>query len=173
MGHAKNILTRRAALKRLGLAVGAAYCSPLITGLSSAQAGSTASSPSDVSSVSAPSSTSAPSQASGPSGADNGQGSDRDQSNNRCSAPSGGERVGISRRDMDLANEAVSRGDAKPLREIFQIVQGRYPGQMIRVGFNANGRSRQYWLRMVTHTGSVQTVTVDALTGATVHVRGC
>jgi hypothetical protein len=163
-------LTRRAALRRLGLAVGVAYCSPALTGLSTAHAASAPSSSSSPSPATAPS---APSPASAPSGPENDRGSDGDTSQSRCSAPSGSEPVGISRRDMNLANAAVARGEARPLREIFQIVKRRHPGQMIRVGFNSNGRSREYWLRMVSQTGSVQTVTVDALTGATLNVRGC
>ena len=177
MTRATEILTRRAALKRLGLAVGAAYCSPMLTGMSSAQAQSTASSSSNPSAPSDPSAPSAPSSPSAPSGSENGGGRDRngrdETSHGECSGPSGSEGVEISRRDMDLANDAVARGEAKPLREIFQIVQDRHPGRMIRVGFNSNGRTRQYWLRMVTRSGSVQTITVDALTGATVDMRGC
>jgi hypothetical protein len=171
--RSNKLLTRRAALRRLGLAVGTAYCSPILTGVSSAYAASAPSSSSNPTPASAPT---PPSNASAPSGPENGQGSERedlDASQSRCSAPSGSEQLGISRRDMDLANDAVARGEAKSLREIFQIVKGRHPGRMIRVGFNSNGRTRQYWLRMVTQAGSMQTVTVDALTGATVNVRGC
>lgn len=173
MTRAPEKLTRRAALRRLGLGLGAAYCSPILTGLSRAQAASSASSssnPSPPSDPTAPSTPSAVSSPSSPSGAEN---DGRDGSQGGCSAPSGSERVEISRRDMELANEAVARGEAKPLREIFQTVQGRHPGRMIRVGFNSNGGNRHYWLRMVTQSGSVQTITVDALTGATISVRGC
>lgn len=186
MTCANEKLTRRAALRRLGLAVGAAYCSPMLTGMSSAQAASSASSttnptpPSDPTAPTAPSTPSAVSSPSSPSGAENqgGPGDDgRDDGPNgsqgECSGPSGSERIEISRRDMDLANDAVARGEARPLREILPIVQRRHPGRMIRVGFNPNGGARQYWLRIVTQSGSVQTVTVDALTGATVYVRGC
>jgi uncharacterized membrane protein YkoI len=74
---------------------------------------------------------------------------------------------------MTRANDAVARGDAKPLREIFGIVQRRHPGQMIRVRFTVTGDNRAYLIRMVTESGSVQTVTVDALSGATLGIGAC
>jgi uncharacterized membrane protein YkoI len=179
MSGSNTTLTRRAALARLGLAVGAVYCSPILTQLSSAQAASAPSapsSPSAASPASAPSAASPASPPSSPSGPGNNSSTDRDrqdQSAGGCSAPSGSEGITISRRDMTRANDAVARGDAKPLREIFGIVQRRHPGQMIRVRFTVAGNNRAYLIRMVTETGSVQTVTVDALTGATLGIGAC
>jgi uncharacterized membrane protein YkoI len=179
MSGSNTTLSRRAALARLGLAVGAVYCSPILTQLSSAQAASAPSapsSPSAASPASAPSAASPASPPSSPSGPGNNSSTDRDrqdQSAGGCSAPSGSEGITISRRDMTRANDAVARGDAKPLREIFGIVQRRHPGQMIRVRFTVAGNNRAYLIRMVTETGSVQTVTVDALTGATLGIGAC
>ncbi len=179
MTGSNTTLSRRAALARLGLAVGAVYCSPILTQLSSAQAASApsaSSSPSAASPASAPSAASPASPPSPPSGPGNNSSTDRDrqdQSAGGCSAPSGSEGITISRRDMTRANDAVARGDAKPLREIFGIVQRRHPGQMIRVRFTVAGNNRAYLIRMVTETGSVQTVTVDALTGATLGIGAC
>jgi uncharacterized membrane protein YkoI len=179
MSGSNTTLSRRAALARLGLAVGAVYCSPILTQLSSAQAASapsTPSSPSAASPASAPSAASPASPPSSPSGPGNNSSTDRDrqdQSAGGCSAPSGSEGITISRRDMTRANDAVARGDAKPLREIFGIVQRRHPGQMIRVRFTVAGNNRAYLIRMVTETGSVQTVTVDALSGATLGIGAC
>jgi uncharacterized membrane protein YkoI len=173
MSGSNTTLTRRAALARLGLAVGAVYCSPTLTQLSSAQA---ASAPSDASPPSPPSAASPASAPSSPSGPGNNTSTDRDrqdQSTGGCSAPSGSEGITISRRDMTRANDAVARGDAKPLREIFEIVQRRHPGQMIRVRFTVTGDNRAYLIRMVTESGSVQTVTVDALSGATLGIGAC
>jgi uncharacterized membrane protein YkoI len=179
MSGSNTTLSRRAALARLGLAVGAVYCSPILTQLSSAQAASApsaSSSPSAASPASAPSAASPASPPSSPSGPGNNSSTDRDrqdQSAGGCSAPSGSEGITISRRDMTRANDAVARGDAKPLREIFGIVQRRHPGQMIRVRFTVAGNNRAYLIRMVTETGSVQTVTVDALSGATLGIGAC
>ena len=179
MSGSNTTLTRRAALARLGLAVGAVYCSPILTQLSSAQAASAPSapsSPSTASPASAPSAASPASPPSSPSGPSNNTSTDRDrqdQSAGGCSAPSGSEGITISRRDMTRANDAVARGDAKPLREIFGIVQRRHPGQMIRVRFTVAGNNRAYLIRMVTESGSVQTVTVDALSGATLGIGAC
>ena len=195
MSGSNTTLSRRAALARLGLAVGAVYCSPILTQLSSAQAASAPSAPSSPSAASPASAPSAASPASppsspsgpgnnspsgpgnnSPSGPGNNSSTDRDrqdQSAGGCSAPSGSEGITISRRDMTRANDAVARGDAKPLREIFGIVQRRHPGQMIRVRFTVAGNNRAYLIRMVTETGSVQTVTVDALSGATLGIGAC
>jgi uncharacterized membrane protein YkoI len=179
MSGSNTTLSRRAALARLGLAVSAVYCSPILTQLSSAQAASAPSapsSPSAASPASAPSASSPASPPSSPSGPSNDTSTDRDrqdQSTGGCSAPSGSEGITISRRDMTRANDAVARGDAKPLREIFGIVQRRHPGQMIRVRFTVAGNNRAYLIRMVTETGSVQTVTVDALSGATLGIGAC
>ncbi|WP_131801578.1 PepSY domain-containing protein [Cognatiyoonia koreensis] len=74
---------------------------------------------------------------------------------------------------MTNANAAIARGEAKSLREVFSIVQNRYPGRLIRVGFNGARGGSEYWIQMVTPNGTVQTVTVDALSGATLGVRGC
>lgn len=193
MSGSSKPITRRAALARLGLAVGAAYCSPALTQLSSAQAASAPSALSEPSEASAPSAPSrvsrptaptaptAPSRAtrpSTPSGSETISSSNRNDRNRStqqqgCSAPSGSEGIGISSRDNNLANEAVARGTAKPLREIFDIVQRNHKGQLIRVGFNQSGGGNQYWIRMVSPSGAVQTVTVDALTGRTLRVGGC
>lgn len=179
MSGSNTTLTRRAALARLGFAVGAVYCSPILTQLSIAQAASApsaSSSPSAASPASAPSAASPASPPSSPSGPGNNTSTDRDrqdQSTGGCSAPSGSEGITISRRDMTRANDAVARGDAKPLREIFGIVQRRHPGQMIRVRFTVTGDNRAYLIRMVTESGSVQTVTVDALSGATLGIGAC
>jgi uncharacterized membrane protein YkoI len=179
MSGSNTTLSRRAALARLGLAVSAVYCSPILTQLSSAQAASAPSapsSPSAASPASAPSASSPASPPSSPSGPSNDTSTDRDrqdQSTGGCSAPSGSEGITISRRDMTRANDAVARGDAKPLREIFGIVQRRHPGQMIRVRFTVTGDNRAYLIRMVTESGSVQTVTVDALSGATLGIGAC
>ena len=179
MSGSNTTLSRRAALARLGLAVGAVYCSPILTQLSSAQAASAPSAPSPPSAASpasAPSAASPASPSSSPSGPGNNSSTDRDrqdQSTGGCSAPSGSEGITISGRDMTRANDAVARGDAKPLREIFGIVQRRHPGQMIRVRFTVTGDNRAYLIRMVTESGSVQTVTVDALSGATLGIGAC
>jgi len=73
---------------------------------------------------------------------------------------------------MQRAQAAVARGEAKPLREIVSIVQSQHPGRLIKVGFSTKN-GPQYWLQMVSGSGSVQTVTVEAGSGRVASVKGC
>ncbi len=165
-----KLISRRLALARLGLGIGAAYCAPMTVGLSRAHAASTPSSPSPPSSATPPS---APTQASAPE-APPGEGEEaNDLQSSYCSHPSGAERATISRRDMQRAQAAVNRGEALPLREIVSIVQRRHPGRLIRVGFQSEGTVHRYRLFMVSGGGTVQAITVDAGSGDTASVRGC
>lgn len=178
-------ISRRQALGRLGLALGAAYCAPLVvsasqaraaSGSSPASSASRASTPSGPSPASEPSRASAPSSTSAPSSPvrDNGTKSDAgNQLRTGCSQPSGASRATISRRDMQRAQAAITRGDAKTLREVVEIVQRNHPGRLIKVGFQGSGADQAYWLQMVSGGGSVQTITVDAGSGAIISVRGC
>lgn len=170
-------ITRRQALRRLGLAIGAAYCAPFVAGLSQARAASGSSSASPASSASPPSRPSPASAPSSPSAPSNpARDADRDvkgPSRNGCSQPSGSSRATINRRDMERAQAAVARGEAKTLREIVTIVQRQYPGRLIKVGFQGSGADQAYWLQMVMGGGSVQTVTVDAGSGMITSVGGC
>lgn len=168
MSNMGTKMNRRQAMARLGLVAGAAYCAPLVTQISRARASSGVSEPSAPSPASPPSAPSSPSPSmSTPSSPETASAA------SSCSQPSGAERATISRRDMRRAEAAVSRGDAKPLREIVNIVQNRHPGRVIKVGFRNQGSKNQYWLKIVSHSGRVQIVTVDAGSGVVSSVKGC
>ena len=182
MSNMGTKMNRRQAMARLGLVAGAAYCAPLVTQISRARAASGVSEPSAPSSASPPSpsppAASSPSPPSSPSPSmptpsTPTSGTKTTPAASGCSQPSGAERATISRRDMRRAEAAVSRGDAKPLREIVGIVQNRHPGRVIKVGFQNQGSKNQYWLKIVSHSGRVQIVTVDAGSGVVSSVKGC
>ena len=186
MSRATEPLTRRQALARLGLGLGAVYCAPYVAGLSAARADENDSSSSSTPSSSDPEPPDDPDPGDdpGPDDAkpdptDDGEssedtGPDRESApRTGCTAPSGPTQASISRRDMQSAQAAVARGDAKPLREIVAIVQREHPGRLLRVGFRNNGGTATYWLRMVAGGGVVQTVQVDAGSGRVTSIGGC
>lgn len=184
-------ITRRAALMRLGLGAASAYVSPSIVGLSAAHAQSAASdptrpsaptrastptppsSPSPVSRASTPSRPGTSNPTSGPSSP---SGSNAQRATSGPSAcrqpnlPNGGQ---MSRRDYELAQQAIARGDARPLSEVINTVQSQYPGRIVRVGFSGNGPSGVFRIRIVSQTGAVVSVSVNAKSGAITGVQNC
>ncbi len=119
-------ISRRQALARLGLAAGAAYVAPAMTGLSRAQASSGSSGSSAASPASPASQASTTSQPSQPSGAED----------DGCQLGTVPEHATISRSDMRDAQRAISQGRALPLREVVNQVKKRHPGRLINVGFS-------------------------------------
>jgi hypothetical protein len=186
MTQAKRI-SRRAALARLGLGAASMYMSPIILGLSKAHAASSvsiASSPSPASSTSTPNAPSratppsAPSAASSPSGpsepgsrADIGvSGPSGPGSCRQTALPDGAQ---ITRRDYERAQQAISRGDAQPLRDVLNSVQSKYPGRLLRVGFSQSGRSPAFRVVIVNSSGAIVSITVDARSGQITNVQNC
>ncbi len=177
-------ISRRAALARLGLSAASVYMSPGILGISRAHAASSVSSPSPVSPAtppSPPSNPSPPSAASNPSGpsqpADRAGGSSSRASGpstsgtcRQTSLPGGGQ---ITRQDYERAQQAIARGDARPLREVLNSVQSRHPGRMLRVGFSESGRSPAFRVVIVNRSGAIVSVTVDAKSGQITNVQNC
>lgn len=99
--------------------------------------------------------------ASGPSGAGSCQ---------QTSLPDGGQ---ITRREYENAQQAIARGDAKPLRDVLDDVQTRHPGRLLRVGFSENGRSASFRVVIVNRSGAIVSVTVDAKSGQITKVQNC
>jgi hypothetical protein len=174
MSNPSAPITRRQALQRLGVVTGVAYCAPQVTSISQARAASQSSAPSRSSTASEPSPPSSPSGPTTVSAPTSASGSEE-----AVSAPSGcrgatsEERATISRRDKRRADEAVSSGRARPLREILRSVQKQHPGRLIKVGFKRQGTENQYWLKVISQNGRVQTLTVDASTGVISNIKGC
>ena len=190
-------ITRRAALMRLGLGTASTYVIPSIVGLSAAHAQSAASDPSPASApsppsapspVSAPTPPSAPSpvsRASSPSRLDtpnssSGPSAPRQSNEGRANSgpsacrqpnlPNGGQ---MTRRDYELAQQAIAKGDARPLSEVINTVQSRYPGRIVRVGFSGSTRASVFQIRIVSNSGAVVSVSVNAKSGAITGVQNC
>jgi hypothetical protein len=190
MTKAKPI-SRRAALARLGLGAASVYMSPAMLGLSKAHAASSASAPSPASPASPPSppsKASPPSPASppsAPSAVSSPSGPSRPASSTGNTSPSGPSGPGscrqtslpdgaqITRRDYERAQQAISRGDAQPLRKVLDNVQSRHPGRLLRVGFSRNGRTPSFRVVIVNRSGAIVSVTVDAGSGQITNVQNC
>lgn len=185
---ARKPISRRVALARLGLGAATAYVSPVMLGLSMAHAASNSSEPSETSApspasspspASAPSPVSAPSRPSSPSGPSQPEGGDNNSnisgpsdagSCSQTELPNGGQ---ITRREYERAQEAISRGEARPLREVLNNVETEHPGRLLRVGFSEDGRSSRFRVVIVNRSGAIVSVTVDARTGQITNVQNC
>lgn len=168
---AKPNITRRAALARLGLTAASVYMAPGIFGVSVAHASSgvsAASPPSPASPASPPSPASNPSPPSGPSRP--GSVNENADSCRQPSLPNGGQ---ITRQEYDRAQQAIQRGDARPLRDVLRTVEQDYPGRLLRVRFSGRGRSHEFRVTIVNPSGAIVSVTVDAKTGQITNVQNC
>lgn len=186
----KASISRRTALARLGLGVATTYMAPTIAGISVAHAASGVSdpsapsppspaspastptppsSPSPASPASDPSAPSSPSPVSGPS-QPGGSGPSGPGACRQSTLPGGGQ---ITRNDYEQAQRAISRGEARPLREVLNTVQNQHPGRIVTVGFSQNGRSTSYRVLTVSRSGAVLSITVNARTGQITRVQSC
>jgi len=68
--------------------------------------------------------------------------------------------------DHDDAREAVARGEALPLSEILRIVRRVEPGEVIEVELERDDGRLEYEIEVLTQSGRVRKVTLDARTGA-------
>ncbi|PVA08143.1 PepSY domain-containing protein [Thalassorhabdomicrobium marinisediminis] len=77
----------------------------------------------------------------------------------------------MSRRDYERAQQAIQRGQARPLREVLTRVQASHPGTVIRVGFSSDGGS--FRVLTVNNSGAVVSVRVDAASGRITGAQAC
>ena len=176
-------ISRRAALARLGLGALAAYAAPTVMGLSEARAGSSPTPPSNPTPPSAPTPPSNPTPPSDPTAPSSPSDSDGGRAaTNDPSGPSGpGDcRVArtdgaaqISQQDYSRAQRAISRGEARPLREVLDSVMSEHPGRLVQVGFSETGAAPFYRLQIVAGGGAVLSVSVNAASGRIISVRNC
>lgn len=168
---------RRAALVRLGLGAVVAYATPAFTTLSQAHAssgsggGSGGSGGGGGDGGSGGSGGDAGDGGSGGSGGASGGEADTGSSAaSAASAASGASAASsdgpatISSRDHRKAQRAVQEGRALPLREVLKTVNESVNGRLISVSFKEDRRSATYVLRMVSDTGRLMEVSVDART---------
>ena len=157
---------RRAAMRRLGLAVTAAYIVPEVFMLSEARASSSASS--HVSYVTPPTPPSAPNNIDEIE-------ADEKQSDacQKATASEVNQPVSISRSDFERAQEAVEAGYAKPLEAIWPEFSRNYSGKVIGIEFTGFRWRPRFRFKAISVSGHLETVIVSARTGIIEKIVGC
>ena len=158
--------SRRAALRRLGLAVATVYIVPEIVMLSGARASSSASGggsfvtpptpptpPSDVDTIEADVKVSDTCQ--------------------KASASERNQSITVSQSDFDRAQEAVEAGYAKPLQAIWPQFSSNYSGKVIGIEFTGFRWRPRYRFKAISASGHLETVIVSARTGLIEKIVGC
>lgn len=69
-------------------------------------------------------------------------------------------------RDQDLAREALQRGEVLPIARILELVAQHLPGDVIEVQLDERRGQLEYEIRVLTPTGRVRELVLDARTGA-------
>lgn len=161
-------ISRRDALRRLGLTAATAYVAPGFLTISSARASSSVSEPSEAS-VPTP-----PTPPTAPSNVDEIEFDETESDHCETTKEQGQPgQITISRNDMKRAQEAVDAGYAKPLNEIWQGIVAEYPGRIIKVEFTGFRWRPRYRLRGISKSGQLETVIVSARTGLIERIVGC
>ncbi len=159
--------SRRAAMRRLGLAVATAYIVPEVVMLSGARA-STSSSVSGGSFITPPTPPTAPSNVDAIEA--DAQVSDTCQ---KASASDANQPITISQSDFDRAQEAVEAGYAKPLEAIWPEFGSNYSGKVIGIEFTGFRWRPRYRFKAISANGHLETVIVSARTGLIEKIIGC
>lgn len=160
--------SRRAAMRRLGLAVATAYIVPETIMLSGARA-STSSTPSSGGSFATP-----PTPPTAPSDVDEIEADVRDS--DACQKANTRERnqaMTISQSDFDRAQDAVTAGYAKPLEAIWPEFSSNYSGKVIGIEFTGFRWRPRYRFKAISANGHLETVIVSARTGLVEKIVGC
>lgn len=160
--------SRRAAMRRLGLAVTTAYIVPEIVMLSGARASSSSSASGGGSFVTPPTPPPPPSNV------------DKIEADvkvsDTCQKASARERnqpVSITQSDFDRAQEAVEAGYAKPLEAIWPEFGSNYSGKVIGIEFTGFRWRPRYRFKAISASGHLETVIVSARTGLIEKIVGC
>lgn len=160
---------RRAALRRFGMAVVAAYVTPEVVLLSEARASSGVSPPSGVS-VATP-----PTPPSTPSDVDRNVEVD-ERPRDSCKTATGNENtdtISITESDFNRAQRSVDAGFAKPLEAIWADFTREYSGKIIGVEFTGYQYRPTYRFKAISPSGHLETVVVSARTGKVLRIVGC
>lgn len=158
--------SRRAAMRRLGLAVATAYIVPETVMLSAARASSSVSGSSSY--------VTPPTPPTAPSNVDSIE-ADIEQSDFCQKTEVGGEdqSVSISQSDFERAQEAVEAGYAKPLQAIWPEFSSNYSGKVIGIEFTGFRWRPRYRFKAISASGHLETVIVSARTGLIEKIVGC
>lgn len=73
--------------------------------------------------------------------------------------------------DHDEARALLSRGEILPLGRILQIAQARVPGDVIEVELERDDGVWRYEVKVLTSTGRVREVKLDARNGAVLEIE--
>jgi len=76
------------------------------------------------------------------------------------------------RRDHDLARQALQEGTVLPLRAILDIVEARYPGQVMEIEFEHDDGAFEYELKVLQADGRLIKLKLDARTGQVLKASG-
>lgn len=75
-------------------------------------------------------------------------------------------------RDHDLARQAMQAGEILPLRDILDIVEAQYPGQVVEVEFEHDDGEFVYEIKVLQAQGMLIKLELDARTGTVLQARG-
>jgi len=70
------------------------------------------------------------------------------------------------RDDQDLARQALQRGEVLPIARILELVAQHLPGDVIEVQLDERRGRLEYEIRVLTPSGRVRELVLDARTGA-------
>ncbi len=73
--------------------------------------------------------------------------------------------------DQIAAREALARGEILPLNAVLEIVQRRVPGDVIEVDLDREDTGWEYEIKVLTSTGRVREVTLNARNGAILEIE--
>ena len=68
--------------------------------------------------------------------------------------------------DQDLARQALQRGEVLPISRILELVAQHLPGDVIEVQLDERRGRLEYEIRVLTPSGRVRELVLDARTGA-------
>ncbi len=160
--------SRRAAMRRLGLAVTAAYIVPEVVMLSGARA-STSSNASGGGSFATP-----PTPPSPPSNIEDIEADIRETDTcQKATAREASQPVTISQSDFVRAQKSVEAGYAKPLEAIWPEFSSNYSGKVIGIEFTGFRWRPRYRFKAISAIGHLETVIVSARTGIIEKIVGC
>jgi uncharacterized membrane protein YkoI len=74
-------------------------------------------------------------------------------------------------REHDAIRSALQRGEVLPLAKILAIAQEKVPGDVIEVELESKREALVYEIKVLTQSGRVREVKIDARTGAVLKVE--
>lgn len=74
-------------------------------------------------------------------------------------------------REQDVIREALQRGEVLPLAKILAIAQQQVPGDIIEVELETERSALIYEIKVLTQSGRVREVKIDARSGAIVNIE--